>query len=104
MLGDYLILVGAPLNPAATQLLGLHRVCCESDKDVSTQPSGRACSPVVGATLRQGAYALYGACGAPGIQYLYALLGGKGGSGVWRAALAELKADYDKNFRYTGKV
>jgi hypothetical protein len=30
--------------------------------------------------------------------------GGRGGSGMWRTALAELKSDHDKSFKYTGKV
>lgn len=49
------------------------------------------------------------------IQFLYASLGSAGGSqrggsgggaaaASWRAALAALKADYEKNYKYTGKV
>jgi hypothetical protein len=50
----------------------------------------------------------------PQIQFLYASLGSAGGSqrgggggaaaASWRAALAALKADYEKNYKYTGKV
>ena len=50
------------------------------------------------------------------IQFLYASLASAGGSqrnggggagaaaASWRAALAALKADYEKNYKYTGKV
>lgn len=37
------------------------------------------------------------------LQYLYASLGQKGGA-VWRTALAALKAQYEQQFKYTGKV
>ena len=76
--------------------------------DIATEEEGpRAglfCSMAVSAALRQGAYAVYGACGTGGVQYVYASLGSRGSGGVWRAGLATLKADHDKNFKYTGKV
>lgn len=37
------------------------------------------------------------------LQYLYASLGQKGGA-AWRAALAALKSDYERQYKYTGKV
>ncbi len=62
------------------------------------------CSPKVAAALRQGAYAVYGACGTAGVQYVYASFGSRGSGGLWRAGLGALKADHDKSFKYTGKV
>lgn len=45
------------------------------------------------------------------VQFLYASLGSGGSSGhgsgsaaSWRSALAALKSDYEKHFKYTGKV
>lgn len=47
------------------------------------------------------------------VQFLYASLAGSGGGNVrggsaavasWRAALAALKADFEKHHKYTGKV
>jgi hypothetical protein len=49
---------------------------------------------------------------SPQIQFLYASLasgggsqrGGGGGVAAWRAALADLKADFERSWKYTGKV
>ena len=66
--------------------------------------AGLLCRSTVAAALRQGAYAVYGTCGTVGVQYVYASLGSRGSGGLWRSGLAALKADYEKNFKYTGKV
>ncbi|KAL4451904.1 hypothetical protein ABPG75_007566 [Micractinium tetrahymenae] len=68
--------------------------------------AGEPLSPAVAAALRRGAFALYGACSASEIQFLYASLGsgGAGAAASWRGALAALKADFEKHYKYTGKV
>lgn len=50
--------------------------------------------------IRYGAYALYGGSGAGGVEYLYATLGGHAAF----QALAEVKAGYEAEYKYTGKV
>jgi len=111
ILGDYLILAAGPPTALAEKMTGsVQRGGRKMAPDGTAggggdRSGGHMCSEKVGLALRQGAYALYGACGAAEVQYLYASLGGKReGSGVWRMALADLKADHDKHFKYTGKV
>lgn len=52
--------------------------------------------------IRHGAYALYGGSGPGGIEYLYATLGSGGHASL--QALAEIKAGYEAEYKYTGKV
>jgi hypothetical protein len=108
-LADYLILADCPVTPTALTLLGsstsLHSApAAEDEEGVNDHRSKLSCSPQVAAALRQGAYAVYGACGTAGVQYVYASFGGRGSGGLWRSGLAALKADHDKRFKYTGKV
>lgn len=111
LLADYIILAASPLTPKARHLLG----CGPQEEEHPSglpHPWGPAeGGPLVGGTLcdesaavlRQGACALYDACSASELQYLYACLGQPGGA-VWRGALSSLKAHYEQHFRYSGKV
>lgn len=108
MLADYIILVAAPLGDKASamlRVLGQGRSHTRADH---ISLAGGVLSAATDAALRQGAYALYGACSAAEIQYVYALLGasgsGKAAAASWRTALAGLKADHDKHYKYSGKV
>ena len=109
---DYLILAACPITQTSWNM-----VHASSNNDNQQQrrhhhAASRSLflSDPVREALRHGAYAVYGACGSAGVQYVYASLGGKGGAGagggggVWRTGLAALKADHDKYFKYTGKV
>ncbi|KAL4540276.1 hypothetical protein Ndes2437B_g01400 [Nannochloris sp. 'desiccata'] len=109
ILADYLILAACPVTPTALNLLGSPTSlsaapAAEDEEGDSGQRSMLLCSPQIAVTLRQGAYAVYGACGTAGVQYVYASFGSRGSGGVWRSGLAALKADHDKSFKYTGKV
>ncbi len=111
-MADYLILSACPVTRTALTLLGsstssLTNGASVADDEDDVGNNNRAkllCSPKVAAALRQGAYAVYGACGTAGIQYVYASFGSRGSGGLWRAGLAALKADHDKSFKYSGKV
>jgi hypothetical protein len=54
--------------------------------------------------IRHGAYALYGGSGPGGIEYLYATLGSGGHASAALQALADIKAGYEAEYKYTGKV
>lgn len=105
-MADYLILAACPVTPTALTLLGSSTSlpAAEDEESDNGHRSKLLCSPQVGAAIRQGAYALYGACGTAGVQYVYASFGSRGSGGLWRSGLAALKADHDKSFKYTGKV
>lgn len=83
-----LLCCGAP-HPAPPALPGTALCCMPGASKEHTQ----ACSRGITRTAMQ-------------IQFLYASLGtSSGGSAAsWRAALAALKSDYEKHFKYTGKV
>eukprot|EP00887_Chlorella_sp_A99_P007879 scaffold20.g7879.t1 len=113
LLADYLTLVASPLSPKSKHLLGFvglpapgpagaAAAAAEARLREEAALAGEPLCPASAGALRQGAYALYGACSAAEVQYLYASLGGKG-AGAWRAALAQLKADFEKHHKYTGK-
>jgi hypothetical protein len=111
ILADYLILAACPVTPTALNLLGSSATptaaaaTAANDEDGASSTRAKLlCSAKVAAALRQGAYAVYGACGTAGVQYVYASFGSRGSGGLWRAGLAALKADHDKSFKYTGKV
>ena len=137
LLADYLILAASPSSAKARQLLGFSGLPAAALEPTTPERGGKgcengggaaaataaeaarraeeevlACEPLsqpVAAALRRGAYALYGACSAGEVQFLYASLGSAGardssGGGPWRAALAALKGDHERHFRYTGKV
>ncbi|GBF87566.1 hypothetical protein Rsub_00277 [Raphidocelis subcapitata] len=56
------------------------------------------------AALRRGAHALFGAVAAAELQHLHAVVG-QGPAGVARrAALAELRASHEREFKYSGKT
>ena len=55
------------------------------------------------AALQQGAFHLLGCLSPAELQHLHVALG-PGLGGARRAALAALRADYDKGFKYEGKV
>lgn len=98
ILADYIILVATSVSGQALSLMGL------ADRIHGGTGAPAQCSPEVRDALRQGAFAVFEACGPDGMQYLYSCLGGRAGGQQMRAALAELKADFEKNYRYTGKV
>ena len=105
-MADYLILAACPVTPTALTLLGTTTTSAAStgEEESTDHRAKLLCSPQIAAALRQGAYAIYGACGTAGIQYVYASFGSRGSGGLWRAGLTALKADHDKSFKYTGKV
>lgn len=105
ILAYYLIFAACPVTPTALNLLGTTTSAAPTDEEEGTGHRAKLlCSPQIAGALRQEAYALYGACGTAGIQYVYASFGSRGSGGLWRAGLTALKADHDKSFKYTGKV
>lgn len=59
--------------------------------------------PAVARALRQGGYYLFHGCSPQELQQVHVSLG-SGFNGSRRVALADLKADYERVFKYTGKV
>lgn len=57
-----------------------------------------------GAALRRGAHALYGAATPAELQHVHIVVGQGALGQARRAALAELRASYDKEFKYAGKT
>jgi hypothetical protein len=115
VLADYLVLAASPLTARARAVLTLPPpgagAAARGEGEGEGEGQGEAedarsglLARETGEALRQGAYALYGACGPGEAQFLYAALGGTRGVGAWRTALAALKADHDKHFKYAGKV
>lgn len=57
------------------------------------------------ALLAPGVCALYGSCSPDNAQYIHAALtGSSGGSSQWVSCLNEIKALYEAEYRYIGKV
>jgi hypothetical protein len=63
-------------------------------------PEGAAAA----AALRRGAHALFGAVGAAELQHVHAVVGQGPVGQTRRGALAELRASYEREFKYTGKT
>ena len=59
--------------------------------------------PEASAALHQGAFHLMACCTPVELQHLHAVLG-PGVGGARKAALATMKKQYDRGFKYTGKV
>lgn len=82
-------------------LMGLGDDSGDGSGDVSAWTL--ALPPEAQAALRHGAFQLLGALGPGGAQHVHAALGGQAG-GARRAALSELKAEYERVFKYSGKI
>jgi hypothetical protein len=105
--GDYLVLAASPLTRRSAAALGAVAAAARRGSGNSAAAAAAAASgPMTSATaaaVREGAYAMYGACPAAELQALHSGLGG-GEGGAWRAALTVLREDCARHFKYTGKV
>uniref|UniRef100_A0A1D1ZX68 Nucleolar 27S pre-rRNA processing Urb2/Npa2 C-terminal domain-containing protein n=2 Tax=Auxenochlorella protothecoides TaxID=3075 RepID=A0A1D1ZX68_AUXPR len=94
LLVDFIILVAADPSRAAWATL-------------QVEPRALPCplrSSGTGLALRDGAFALYGACSPKELQFLYLLLGRPPHAAEWREALTQLRTDYESMYKYSGKV
>lgn len=96
LLADYITLAAAPPLTPAPVSEGSFNGSSNNDVLKCMEPL----SGLPAAALRQGALALYGACSPAEVQHIHAVLAG----GMQRAALADLRRDYESDYRYTGKV
>lgn len=108
LLGDYVVHAAAPRQPAAyTAALLAALADGGDDGSGAAVAAGGAVAPA----LRRGAYCLIAALTPAQLQHLHGALGGSsssgggsGSGGARRAALAELKRDYEKHHKYSGKI
>ncbi|RMZ52727.1 hypothetical protein APUTEX25_000846, partial [Auxenochlorella protothecoides] len=94
LLVDFIILVAADPSRAAWATL-------------QVEPRALPCplrSSGTGLALRDGAFALYGACSPKELQFLYLLLGRPPHAAEWREALTQLRTDYESMYKYSGKI
>ncbi|CAL8463562.1 g3096 [Coccomyxa elongata] len=92
LLADYITLAAAPAKSHSA---------AEDDWTDARPSSGLW--PAAAAALRPGACALYGACSPAQVQHVFAILHRTGG-GTHRTAVTELRQDYERNLKFSGKV
>ncbi|KAL0022263.1 hypothetical protein WJX77_011953 [Trebouxia sp. C0004] len=98
LLADYITSAAAPPLHATSSQSAAKPMAVMQQADAMEALAGPAAT-----ALRQGAFALYGACSPAEVQHIHANLSGVW-SGVQRVALADLRREYEANYRYTGKV
>lgn len=96
---DYITHAAAPTHPGYSNLM--MQALAEED---SLASSLAASSSDTGAVLRRGAYGLM-SCVTPGqLQHLHGAIARGTAGALRRSSLAELKKDYEKHHKYSGKV
>ncbi|EIE27622.1 hypothetical protein COCSUDRAFT_39238 [Coccomyxa subellipsoidea C-169] len=93
LLADYITLAAAPATPQGAS----------EDNWADSRPGSGPWPGAAAAALRPGACALYGACSAAQVQHVFAVLHRTGG-GTRRTAMTELRQDYERNLKFSGKV
>ncbi|KAL0041979.1 hypothetical protein WJX79_010815 [Trebouxia sp. C0005] len=98
LLADYITSVAAPpLHALSIQSAATLMAAMQQARETTEALTGPAAT-----ALRQGALALYGACSPAEVQHIHASLSGAWG-GMQRVALADLRREYEADYRYTGK-
>jgi hypothetical protein len=99
LLADYVIWAAAAAAAAAAVSAGAPGGGAPGERAAADEAAGAA-----GAALRRGGHALYGAVGPAELQHVHAVVGQGPLGAARRAALAELRGSYEREFKYTGKT
>jgi hypothetical protein len=105
MLADYLTCVAALSTEASNAAGGAKDPSSDGDGyGIGIAAAAAAALPgLAAAALQRGAFSLLSCLGPAELQHLHTALG-VGMAGARRAALASLRAQFDKSFKFEGKV
>ena len=104
MLADYLTCVAALSTEASNAAGGARDPSSGGDGyGIGIAATAAALPGLAAAALQRGAFSLLSCLGPAELQHLHTALG-VGMAGARRAALASLRAQFDKSFKFEGKV